>query len=166
MEQPRIINNRIFYDERGSFSPLSLFELGKEWKQSNISVNPKKFTIRGLHYQTGETSQAKLVKVITGRILDFVMDLRVPLRTYNNCQLFEMKGGDELIVPKGFAHGFITLEDNTVVQYLVDNDYSPKTEGSLLWSSFPEIKNEILRLDSTFDESNVIISVKDLFVKS
>ena len=166
MEQPRIINNRIFYDERGSFSPLSLFELDKKWKQSNISVNPKKFTLRGLHYQSGETSQAKLVKVINGRILDFVVDLRVPLRPYNNCQFFEMKGGDELIVPRGFAHGFITLEENTVVQYLVDNDYSPKTEGSLLWSSFPDIKNEILRIDSTFDESSIIISEKDLVVKS
>ena len=166
MEQPRIINNRIFYDERGSFSPLSLFELDKEWQQSNISVNPKKFTLRGLHYQSEETAQAKLIKVINGRILDFVVDLRVPLRSYNNCQFFEMKGGDELIVPRGFAHGFITLEENTVVQYLVDNDYNPNTEGSLLWSSFPEIKNETLRLDSTFDISNIIISQKDLVEKS
>jgi len=166
MEQPRIINNRIFYDERGSFSPLSLFELDKEWKQSNISVNPKKFTLRGLHYQSEETAQAKLIKVINGRILDFVVDLRVPLRSYNNCQFFEMKGGDELIVPRGFAHGFITLEENTVVQYLVDNDYNPNTEGSLLWSSFPEIKNEILKLDGTFDISNIIISQKDLIEKS
>ena len=166
MEEPRIINNRIFYDERGSFSPLSLFELDKEWKQSNISVNPKKFTLRGLHYQSEETAQAKLIKVINGRILDFVVDLRVPLRSYNNCQFFEMKGGDELIVPRGFAHGFITLEENTVVQYLVDNDYNPNTEGSLLWSSFPEIKNETLRLDSTFDISNIIISQKDLVEKS
>ncbi len=166
MEQPRIINNRIFYDERGSFSPLSLFELDKEWKQSNISVNPKKFTLRGLHYQSGETAQAKLIKVINGRILDFVVDLRGDFRTYNNCQFFEMKSGDELIVPRGFAHGFITLEHNTVVQYLVDNDYSPSTEGSLVWSTFPEIEREILRLDSTFDESNIIISEKDLIVKS
>ena len=166
MEQPRIIKNRIFYDERGSFSPLSLFELDKEWKQSNISVNPKKFTLRGLHYQTGETSQSKLVKVINGRILDFVVDLRIPLRPYNNCQFFEMKGGDELIVPRGFAHGFITLEENTIIQYLVDNDYSPKTEGSLLWSSLPDIRNEILKLDSTFEVSNIIISEKDLVEKS
>ena len=166
MEQPRIINNRIFYDERGSFSPLSLFELNKEWKQSNISVNPKKFTLRGLHYQTGETSQAKLVKVINGRILDFVVDLRIHLRPYNNCQFFEMKGGDELIVPRGFAHGFITLEENTVVQYLVDNDYNPNTEGSILWTSFSDIKKEILKLDSTFDISSVIISKKDLVEKS
>jgi dTDP-4-dehydrorhamnose 3,5-epimerase len=166
MEQPRIINNRIFYDERGSFSPLSLFELDKEWKQSNISVNPKKFTLRGLHYQSEETAQAKLIKVINGRILDFVVDLRVPLKPYNNCQFFEMKGGDELIVPRGFAHGFITLEDNTVVQYLVDNDYSPNNEGSLLWSSLPDIKKEILKLDSTFDISNIIISEKDLVEKS
>ena len=166
MEQPRIINNRIFYDDRGSFSPLSLFELDKEWKQSNISVNPKKFTLRGLHYQSEETAQAKLIKVINGRILDFVVDLRVPLKPYNNCQFFEMKGGDELIVPRGFAHGFITLEDNTVVQYLVDNDYSPNNEGSLLWSSLPDIKKEILKLDSTFDISNIIISEKDLVEKS
>jgi dTDP-4-dehydrorhamnose 3,5-epimerase len=166
MEEPRINNNRIFYDERGSFSPLLLFELDKEWKQSNISVNPKKFTLRGLHYQSEETAQAKLIKVINGRILDFVVDLRVPLILYNKCQFFEMNEGDELIVPRGFAHGFITLEENTVVQYLVDNYYNPKTEGSLLWSSFPEIKNEILKLDGTFDESNVIISVKDLFDKS
>ena len=166
MEEARIINNRIFYDERGSFSPLSLFELDKEWKQSNISMNPKKFTLRGLHYQSGETAQAKLIKVINGRILDFVVDLRVPFRSYDNCQFFEMKSGDELIVPRGFAHGFITLEDNTVVQYLVDNDYNPKTEGSLLWSSFPEIKNEILKLDGTFDISNIIISQKDLIEKS
>ena len=166
MEQPRIINNRIFYDDRGSFSPLSLFELDKEWKQSNISVNPKKFTLRGLHYQSEETAQAKLIKIINGRILDFVVDLRVPLKPYNNCQFFEMKGGDELIVPRGFAHGFITLEDNTVVQYLVDNDYSPNNEGSLLWSSLPDIKKEILKLDSTFDISNIIISEKDLVEKS
>jgi dTDP-4-dehydrorhamnose 3,5-epimerase len=77
-----------------------------------------------------------------------------------------MKGGDELIVPRGFAHGFITLEENTVVQYLVDNDYSPNNEGSLLWSSLPDIKKEILKLDSTFDISNIIISEKDLVEKS
>jgi dTDP-4-dehydrorhamnose 3,5-epimerase len=162
MEQPKIINNRIFYDDRGSFSPLSLFELGKNWKQSNVSVNPNKFTLRGLHFQTGETSQSKLIKVINGKILDFVVDLRGNIKSYNNCQFFEMKSGDELIVPRGFAHGFITLEDNTIVQYLVDNDYSPSTEGSLLWSSFSEIKSEILKIDDTFDVSKVIISEKDL----
>lgn len=166
MEQPRIINNRIFHDERGSFSPLSLFELDKEWKQSNVSVNPKKFTLRGLHYQTDPYEQAKLIKVINGKILDFVLDLRVNAKPYNNCQFFEMKSGDELIVPRGFAHGFITLEENTIVQYLVDNDYSPKNEGSLLWSSLPEIKNEILKLDATFDISEIIISEKDLIEKS
>jgi dTDP-4-dehydrorhamnose 3,5-epimerase len=166
MEEARIINNRIFYDERGSFSPLSLFELEKEWKQSNVSVNPKKFTLRGLHYLSGDTELSKLVKVINGSILDFVVDLRGKPKTYNNCQFFEMKGGDELFVPRGFAHGFITLEDNTVVQYLVDNDYSPSTEGSLLWTSFSDIKKQILKLDKTFDISKVIISDKDLIEKS
>ena len=165
MEQPRIINNRIFYDERGSFSPLSLFELDKEWKQSNISVNPKKFTLRGLHYQSGETAQAKLVKVINGRILDFVVDLRVHLRPYNNCQFFEMNGGDELIVPRGFAHGFITLEENTIVQYLVDNDYSPENEGVKVWTDYPEIEKKIKELDSFFGKDLVVIHDKDLVNK-
>lgn len=166
IEQPRIIKNNIFYDDRGSFSPLSLFELETEWIQSNISVNTKKFTLRGLHYQKGQFAQSKLIKVINGRILDFVVDLSEPVKSYNNCQFFDMKSGDELIVPKGFAHGFITLEDNTIVQYLVDNEYNPKSEGSLLWSTFPEIRNEIYKLDNTFDVSMVTISKKDMMAKS
>jgi len=62
---------------------------------------------------------------------------------YMKVQHFVMNANNELLVPRGFAHGFITTEDNTVVQYLVDNDYSPKSERSILWASFPEIKDII-----------------------
>ena len=166
MERVHFIENRAFRDNRGVFCPLDLSKLDKNWIQSNISVNPKKFTLRGLHFQKNEYAQAKLIKVISGRILDFVVDLRTVSDDYNKVFFFDIKEGDEIYVPRYFAHGFITIQENTIVQYLVDNDYNPKTEGSLLWSSFPEIKNEILKLDSTFDISNIIISEKDLVEKS
>jgi len=73
-----------------------------------------------------------------------------------------MKPGDELFVPFDFAHGFITLDDNTIVQYLVDNHYDPKSERSILWSTIPEIENKILEYDKNFNKNNLSISDKDL----
>jgi dTDP-4-dehydrorhamnose 3,5-epimerase len=77
-----------------------------------------------------------------------------------------MESGDELLVPKGFAHGFITLKDNTIVQYLVDNDYSPKSEGSIVWTHFQQIKVKIENLVGNFDEKDITISDKDLVTKN
>jgi dTDP-4-dehydrorhamnose 3,5-epimerase len=164
MEFAKKIKNNIFYDNRGSFSPLSLKILEKDWVQSNISVNPNKWTLRGLHFQKGEYSQAKLIKVIHGRILDFVLDMRI--HDNKGLEFFEMKHGDEIFVPREYAHGFITLEENTIVQYLVDNDYQPQSEGSLVWSNFPKITETILKIDPNFDEKLVVISDKDLVEKN
>jgi dTDP-4-dehydrorhamnose 3,5-epimerase len=77
-----------------------------------------------------------------------------------------MESGDELLVPKGFAHGFITLRDNTIVQYLVDNDYSPESEGSIVWTNFEQIKVKIENLVGNFDENDITISDKDLITKN
>ena len=165
IHEPQLTKGKAFYDHRGVFVPLSLTS-HLTWHQSNISVNPKRLTLRGLHFQLPPYAQAKLIKVIDGSVLDFVVDIRKKSPNYMKLHIFEMEPGDELYVPREFAHGFITTKDNTIVQYLVDNDYNPNTEGSLLWSSFPEIKNETLRLDSTFDISNIIISQKDLVEKS
>lgn len=165
MEKPKIIKNNIFYDERGSFSPLSFDVENKQWIQSNISVNPKNFTLRGLHFQKNNKEQAKLIKVIKGKILDFVLDIRQYSGYKNVITFFEMNEGDEVFVPRGFAHGFITLEENTVVQYLVDNDYSPLNEGIIPWTNYPEIKEKISLLCETFDESKITISDKDLIEK-
>jgi len=165
MEQPKLITNNVFFDDRGVFAPLSLIysdtELNKPWLQSNVSVNPRKHTLRGLHYQKEPFAQSKLVKVVCGKIIDFVMDIRPQSETYGKLSVFEVLPNDELYVPKGFAHGFITAEDNTVVQYLVDEKYSKESEESILWSSVPNLKDKLtyLLLDLNFD--TIIISEKD-----
>lgn len=168
MEKSLLIYNPVFKDNRGTFAPLPLkFKDGnhpyliKEWLQSNISVNPKKYTLRGLHYQSGEYAQTKLVKVITGCIIDFVVDLRKDSEDYGKCFVYEINSGYELYVPKGFAHGFITTEDNSVVQYLVDEKYSQLNEGSILWSSVPSIIDAINKYIKDFDSDNILISDKD-----
>lgn len=162
MEIPELIKNNVFVDNRGTFAPIQLNTLNKKWLQSNISVNPNKYTLRGLHYQAGTSAQAKLIKVINGTILDFVIDLREFSPNYNKIQFFLMKPGDELFVPFDFAHGFITLDDNTIVQYLVDNHYDPKSERCILWSTISEIENKILEYDKNFNKNNLLISDKDL----
>ena len=165
MEKSHFIENRVFRDKRGTFSPLDLSKLDKNWLQSNISVNPRKYTLRGLHFQKNEYAQAKLIKVISGKILDFVVDLRMVSDDYNKVFFFEMNEGDEVYVPRYFAHGFITLEKDTVVQYLVDNDYSPENEGVKVWTDYPEIQNKIKELDSFFGKELIIIENKDLIEK-
>jgi dTDP-4-dehydrorhamnose 3,5-epimerase len=165
MEKAHLVENRIFMDKRGTFSPLDLTKLDKNWVQSNISVNPQKFTLRGLHFQKNEYAPAKLIKVINGKILDFVVDLRTVSDDYNKVIFFEMSEGDEVYVPRYFAHGFITLKENTVVQYLVDNDYSPDSEGVKVWTDYPEILNKIKQINTFFNEELVVIADKDLIGK-
>ena len=165
MEIPELIKNNVFVDKRGTFAPILLNKLNKKWIQSNISLNPNKYTLRGLHYQFGKSAQAKLIKVINGSILDFVIDLRKFSPNYNKIEFFLMKPGDDLFVPFDFAHGFITLEDNTIVQYLVDNDYNPNSERCILWSTIPEIEKKIIEIDPSFSKLNLLISDKDLIHK-
>ena len=167
MEKAHFIENRVFRDKRGTFSPLDLAKLDKNWVQSNISTNPQKFTLRGLHFQKNEYAQAKLIKVISGKILDFVIDMRTVSEDYNKVFFFEMNEGDEVYVPRYFAHGFITIEENSVVQYLVDNDYSPENEGSIYWNEFPEIRETIKEFfDGKLSTDDLIISHKDNYTKN
>lgn len=170
MEKPILKENKVFEDSRGKFAPLALKynnEFNKDWIQSNISTNPKKYTLRGLHFQIGKYAQAKLIKVIDGRILDVVVDIRKGEETFMNVEMFDMKPGDELLVPRGFAHGFITLEENTIVQYLVDNVYSPENEGSIVWVKFSEIMGKLMELtDGDFNHSKLTIAEKDLETKN
>jgi dTDP-4-dehydrorhamnose 3,5-epimerase len=168
MEQPYLIENKVFEDNRGVFAPLPLnydnsdnLELRKNWIQSNVSFNPNQYTLRGLHFQMGDKSQSKLIKVITGGIIDFIIDIRSESSDYMKLYVYNIKPNDELFVPKGFAHGFITTEPNTIVQYLVDNDYSPESEGSIYWKEVDELRVLIGEY-----ESDMTISEKDLYTKN
>lgn len=168
MEQPKLITSKMFDDHRGRFAPLQLNyvncgEMDKKWLQSNISISNKRWTIRGLHFQNGEYAQSKLIKVIQGEILDFVVDLRFDSPDYLSVKFYHLTDGTstDLYVPKGFAHGFITFRDNTIIQYLVDASYSPENEGCLYWKDLPMIKKTIEDYISEFDEDEIIISDKD-----
>lgn len=161
MEKAKLIENPIFYDNRGGFAPLQLDGFDKKWLQSNLSINTKALTIRGLHYQYGESAQAKLVKVIRGTIIDFVIDLRPESKDFEKIFFFYMKSGKELFVPRNFAHGFITLDDDTIVQYLVDNVYDQSSERTIHWRNVPEIEKEIRKYVLDFLPGHVTISKKD-----
>ena len=154
MEKVIVFKSPTYFDNRGSFTPLSLGVMDKKWVQSNISVNDKVDTFRGLHYQIGEFEQAKLVKVIQGKIIDYVVDLREESDDYMVLQKYELTTDDAILVPRGYAHGFITLVDNVIVQYLVDNDYSKENERTFFWTNIADLKKEL-------ENKKLIISEKD-----
>ena len=163
MEHPQVNSNPVFVDHRGTFAPLSLNSYDKEWLQSNISFNPKIYTLRGLHFQVGGKAQAKLIKVITGSIVDFIVDIREDSPEYMKLYHYDMNPGDELLVPRGFAHGFMTTSFNTIVQYLVDNDYSPESEGSIYWREIKglyDVLNSYV-LVGDLQDIDLTMSVKD-----
>ena len=140
-------------DDRGFFFPLPI---GQPWLQCNTSLS-KKNTFRGLHHQRGEFAQTKKIHVIQGRIIDFVVDLRKD--TLGNTLFVYMNPGDTILVPKYCAHGFLALEDDTLIQYLVDAPYNAEADTSFLWSANEIVKNEILK--NVTDELDLYISNKD-----
>jgi dTDP-4-dehydrorhamnose 3,5-epimerase len=154
MEKAILFDSGTFLDNRGSFTPLSLNLFDKTWLQSNVSVNDKRNTFRGLHFQKGEFAQAKLLKVIHGEIIDYIVDLREDSEDYMKLQEFKLTRNNALLVPRGFAHGFITTEKNTIVQYLVDNVYNKESEGTLFWNEVPELRKK-------FKGKDLIMSEKD-----
>jgi dTDP-4-dehydrorhamnose 3,5-epimerase len=160
MEKAILFDSGTFLDNRGSFTPLSLELFDKKWIQSNVSVNDKRNTFRGLHFQKGEFAQAKLLKVIHGEIIDYIVDLREDSKDYMKLQEFKLTRNNALLVPRGFAHGFITTEKNTIVQYLVDNVYNKESEGTLFWNEVPELRKKLKGKDliiSTKDNPNEVI---------
>lgn len=155
-----------FGDERGYFSPYyieaNLKELGfKGVVQANRSKSAKG-VVRGLHFQENPKCQAKIVEVIKGSAIDVVVDIRRNSVTYGKYIAVKLTDDNnrQLYVPRGFAHGFISLEDDTIFQYLVDNDYAPSREGGILWND-PDLG---IDWDKLFEENgieNPILSDKD-----
>jgi len=131
---------RVFNDQRGYFFEsfredwLSAEGADQEWVQDNQSFS-QKGTVRGLHFQRGEYAQAKLVRVIQGKVLDVAVDLRTGSSTFGKhfSTILDSEKNNLLYVPKGFAHGFSVLEDAIFV-YKCSNYYHKDSEGGILWS--------------------------------
>lgn len=106
---------------------------GSTWKQMNHSFSSSKYTWRGFHYQESPFQESKLVRCIRGSVLDCVIDLRKNSKTYLKTFQLELssENGKMLFIPKGFAHGFFTLEDNVEITYLHDQFYKPDFEKGI-----------------------------------
>ena len=133
MYQPTLIKLNSFSVDRGVFKKV--FDKISPWNdfnfsQINISNNKKKGTVRGLHIQKSPFQETKVIKCIKGSLIDFCVDLRVNSSTYKNVIKFSLDESDNnlLYIPKGFAHGFQTLDDNTDLLYFHDQDYYHEAE--------------------------------------
>jgi dTDP-4-dehydrorhamnose 3,5-epimerase len=158
-----IIEPRVFSDARGYFM--------ETWKQDEFIENIGNITfiqdneskssfgvLRGLHYQKGNDSQAKLVRVIRGRVIDVAVDIRRSSPTFGRHIMVELNEDNkrQFFIPRGFAHGFLVLSDEAVFTYKVDNVYAPQSEAGIRWND-PQ-----LGIEWPIDPSLVITSEKDL----
>ncbi len=157
-----VIEPKVFLDARGYF-----FE---SWKKEEFEqhIGPVNFVqeneskssygvLRGLHYQKGELSQAKLVRVIKGRVLDVAVDIRRSSSTFGQHVAVELSDENkhQLFIPRGFAHGFLVLSEEATFVYKVDNVYAPQSEASIRWDD-PE-----LGIDWPISRDQVLTSAKD-----
>ena len=157
-----VITPRQYSDARGVFMETykkAEFDatIGEvNFVQDNCSISSRG-VLRGLHYQKGASSQAKLVSVLRGAILDVVVDMRCGSPTLGKHVAVELNEQNRkmLFVPRGFAHGFVALHDHTVVCYKVDNPYSPKDEACLRFDE------PLLKIDWRLEKEEIILSPKD-----
>lgn len=141
-----IIEPTVYGDNRGWFMEtyndrfLKQKGLNYHFVQDNHSYSAKKGTIRGLHYQLNPKAQTKLIRCTKGAIYDVAVDIRKGSPTYGKWFGIELseENKKQLLIPKGFAHGFLTLTDDVEVQYKVDEFYSPKNDRGIIWND-PEI---------------------------
>ena len=159
-----IIKPDIFRDKRGLFLEsyhkkkfIELTGIEIEFVQDNQSIS-KKGVLRGLHYQTGEFGQTKLVRAIYGKVLDVVVDLRPESPTFKQSFkiILDHENLYQLYIPKGFGHGFVTLSETSVFAYKCDEYYYPGSEAGIIYND-PD-----LAIDWEFPEEKMIISDKDL----
>ena len=167
-----IIEPSVFGDNRGYFSPYFIQkdfdELGFERVVQTNRSKSGKGVLRGLHFQKEPMTQAKIVEVISGAAIDVVVDMRVESSTYGKSTAVLLtpydkdkeNSGRQLFVPRGFAHGFLSLEDNTVFQYLIDNDYAPSHEGGIFWND-PDLGINWEGMMKKYDIKEPLLSEKD-----
>ncbi|RYE36132.1 MAG: dTDP-4-dehydrorhamnose 3,5-epimerase [Sphingobacteriaceae bacterium] len=157
-----VIEPRIFPDDRGyfyeSYSEKKYREAGinAAFVQDNQSFS-QKGALRGLHGQANPFAQGKLVRVLRGRVLDVAVDIRKNSPTFGEYVTIELSGENhkQFWIPPGFLHGFLTLEDDTIFTYKVDNYYDKASEIGVLWN------DPTINIDWQTDLSNVLLSPKD-----
>lgn len=158
-----VIEPQVFGDERGYFfesfnAERFLAQTGVEmtFVQDNESRS-KRGVLRGLHFQREPYAQAKLVRVVQGRVLDVAVDIRLESPTFGKYVAVELSGENkrQLFIPKGFAHGYVVLEDDTIFQYKCDEFYHPESEDGIAWND-PQIG-----IEWGIPENEIILSEKD-----
>ena len=162
-----IIEPQIFSDERGCF--FESFNQKKFEKKTGLKVNfvqdnqsiSQRGVIRGLHLQKGEFAQAKLTRVIKGRVLDVAVDLRKDSPTFGKHFSIELSGENnkQLFVPKGFAHGFSVLEDDTIFAYKCDHYYNKESECGVVYN------DKELDIDWKLNKEEIVLAEKDKELK-
>ena len=163
LEGVYIIEPKVFGDHRGYF--YESYNKERFFQETGYDVdfvqdNQSKSSygvLRGLHFQKGEHAQSKLVRVVSGRVLDVAVDLRAGSPTYGKHYALELTGENHLqmFIPKGFAHGFAVLSDEAVFQYKCDEYYAPQSEGGVAWDD-PD-----LAIDWQIPLEDVRLSEKD-----
>lgn len=166
LEDCFIIEPDKFGDSRGYFSPYfiqkNFDDLGfQKVVQTNRSKSSKG-VLRGLHFQKNPKCQAKIVEVIKGSAIDVVVDMRIDSPTFGKYTAVKLTEDNnrQLFVPRGFAHGFVSLEEDTIFQYLIDNDYAPKLEAGIKWDD-PTINIDWQRIFKENNISEPLLSDKD-----
>ena len=158
-----IINHKCNFDSRGEFFEIfrkQLIENELDYSinfcQENL-VNSSKNVLRGLHFQENPNAQSKLISVFSGKIFDIAVDIRKNSKTYGKYFSTYLSSNDNtsLFIPKGFAHGYISLENNTLVSYKVDNYYDPDSEYGIPYD------DKYLNIDWGVDYNDLVISEKD-----
>ncbi|SED97823.1 dTDP-4-dehydrorhamnose 3,5-epimerase [Tenacibaculum sp. MAR_2010_89] len=159
-----VIEPMLFKDNRGYF--FESFNEEKFKKGIGIDLNfvqdneafSNKGIVRGLHFQKGKFAQAKLVRVITGKVLDVAVDLRKNSQTYGQHFSIVLSGENkkQLFVPRGFAHGYSVLENNTVFAYKCDNYYNKESEGGIIYN------DKTLNIDWNLLDIEIKLSDKDM----
>jgi len=158
-----IITPTIFSDDRGYFIEsfnrrnfLEILGIDISFVQDNQSKSSTG-VLRGLHFQKGDFAQAKLVRVIKGKVLDVCVDIRKDSSTFGESFsiILDEISQKQLFIPRGFAHGFLVLEDQTIFSYKCDNYYNKESESGIIYN------DKFLNIDWNIPENEIILSEKD-----
>lgn len=154
----RFADPRGWFTESWSYDRFAAAGVSANFVQDNHSYSVKTGTLRGLHFQAPPFAQAKLVRCLRGRVFDVAVDLRRESPTYKQWVGVELTAeqGNQLFIPAGYGHGFVTLDPDSEIAYKVDNYYNPEADGGIIWND-PEIA-----VQWPIDGTEPLLSAKDV----